>query len=671
MTTNALTTTTRRADAWRRATRLMLFVLLVMVSVQAILVPAASAAAAAAAAPPGSTMVTPTQPPGSGGAAPMVPSPSRGMPSSAPHAGAPSQQQVDEFAASEAVAGALDALARVAVFDRGRVVSFDSFTSSMMRFVSGPKYIDGNPPAFTYLDMALRPERYVDKPIVYVKKKLVRAEIARAVEIAGREQIDRLRAQPGTQLTPEMERQFNDDMAYRLSRFMEKGVISPVLLRDPAVDDLLERMSRDLLRTAKPVQAIRGAMNLLDPGRLRSRLMLLPPPSGEYHDRWHTLDELAAAPVDDPEYAGIPVSLRADLVSAWRSFTSAWGRSDAAGVQSAAVRIEDLLHQVNDDPEIYPSTLRLELESWYFGSRHMTWVWIFYALSLIPLTLFVVFRWAGAFWSGLAMFAVAFLLHTAAFGIRWYVSDRFPNSNMFEAVTTAAWFGSLFAMGIELWFRRLPVRGLFAVGAGAASMVALMAAYYLPLSLDPHISNRMPVLLDLWLYIHTNVIIFAYALVFMASVTGFLYLGYRMVRWLQGAEGGWWKTEYARVGGAASLIMTNPDGTSYIERPKTTLGQVLDGTTMILVEFSFILLWAGLVMGAIWADHSWGRPWGWDPKEVFALNTFLVFAVLIHVRLKAKDKGLWTAVIAIVGCAVMLFNWVVINFTIAGLHSYA
>ena len=100
-------------------------------------------------------------------------------------------------------------------------------------------------------------------------------------------------------------------------------------------------------------------------------------------------------------------------------------------------------------------------------------------------------------------------------------------------------------------------------------------------------------------------------------------------------------------------------------------GIVLDGATMTLVELAFILLWSGIVMGAIWADHSWGRPWGWDPKEVFALNTFLIFVMLIHVRMKVKDKGLWTALLALTGCGVMLFNWIIINFTISGLHSYA
>jgi len=169
----------------------------------------------------------------------------------------------------------------------------------------------------------------------------------------------------------------------------------------------------------------------------------------------------------------------------------------------------------------------------------------------------------------------------------------------------------------------------------------------------------MPVLHDVWLYIHTNVIIFSYALIFMASVTAGIYLLWRGSLRLRGQSRG-------------AILHAGGGGTSMMLAGRArSLGEVMDGATMILVELSFILLWAGIVMGAIWADHSWGRPWGWDPKEVFALNTFLVFAVLVHVRWRVRDKGLWTALLAVAGCAVMLFNWVVINFTIAGLHSYA
>jgi len=192
-----------------------------------------------------------------------------------------------------------------------------------------------------------------------------------------------------------------------------------------------------------------------------------------------------------------------------------------------------------------------------------------------------------------------------------------------------------------------------------------MAAHFLPVALTPSIGNKMPVLHDIWLYIHTNVIIASYCLIFMAAVSALLYLVHRVVTG---------RKQYARLGGAGTLILGGGAGTGgepLADEGQATPGQVLDGVTMVLMELSFVMLWAGLVMGAIWADHSWGRPWGWDPKEVFALNTFLVFAVLVHVRLKVRDKGLWTALLAVVGAAVMLFNWTAINFKIIGLHSYA
>jgi len=189
-----------------------------------------------------------------------------------------------------------------------------------------------------------------------------------------------------------------------------------------------------------------------------------------------------------------------------------------------------------------------------------------------------------------------------------------------------------------------------------------MAAYFLPVQLNPNISNMMPVLHDVWLYIHTNVIIFSYCLIFMAAVSALLYIAHRAV-------GG--ASSFARVGGAGSMIIAGAHGEERMSPKRAALGEVLDGTTMVLMELAFVLLWTGLVMGAIWADHSWGRPWGWDPKEVFALNTFLVFIALVHVRLKVKDKGLWTAWLAMIGAGVMLFNWIVINFIITGLHSYA
>ena len=237
---------------------------------------------------------------------------------------------------------------------------------------------------------------------------------------------------------------------------------------------------------------------------------------------------------------------------------------------------------------------------------------------------------------------------------------------MFEAVTTSAWFAAIFALIMEVVVRRTRMSGIRRLASAICSMVAMMATRLYPLELSASISNKMPVLHDIWLYIHTNVIIFSYALIFLAAISAGLYMLWRLV-----SRDGKGTDAWARAGGAGFLIVPRAGGQAGLVSTRTGFGHVLDGTTMILVELSFILLWAGLVMGAIWADHSWGRPWGWDPKEVFALNTFIIYAMLIHVRLKVKDKGMWTAVLAIAGCAVMLFNWIIINFTISGLHSYA
>lgn len=97
----------------------------------------------------------------------------------------------------------------------------------------------------------------------------------------------------------------------------------------------------------------------------------------------------------------------------------------------------------------------------------------------------------------------------------------------------------------------------------------------------------------------------------------------------------------------------------------------VDWSHLILLNLIFVLLFIGTVLGAVWADYSWGRPWGWDPKEVFALNTWLVYAILIHTRFVTTERGLWTAWLSVAGCLMMAFNWFVVNFFIVGLHSYA
>ena len=547
----------------------------------------------------------------------------------------------------------LTPLDRIAVQQEGRLKSFTSYASSMVHLVSGPHAINGNSDTFTYLDLMLRPEAYDDADAIYIKNKPIRGEIVAVLRRSLDEELTtrRIDGTPGFDGGDVVVR---GEFDRRMERFQQTGMVSSAMLVDPHVTRLLDLRERDLIRTAKAVGQIRTAMGVMRPAVLKENLRIVPPPGGGVDDPWLTVEAIASAP-PSPDQGSVDA-----VVGTFGELTEGWRQQDPQRVNGAVARLAALLPAVN--PGHYPATARLGWESWYFKARNMTWVWMVYLLSVILLVMAIVYRWPAARWLGLGVFLAAFGLHTFALALRWYVSGRWPNANMFEAVTTSAWFGACLALLLEVFVRRSPMRNLFVLTSGIASMIALMCVHFLPVDLNPNISNKMPVLHDVWLYIHTNVIIFSYCLIAMAAVSAVTYVLYRL---------GGGSADYVQAGGAGALILKGPSGKTQLAADRSSVGQVLDGATMVLMELAFVMLWTGLVMGAIWADHSWGRPWGWDPKEVFALNTFIILALLVHVRLKVVDKGLWTALLAIAGCAVMLFNWIFINFVIVGLHSYA
>jgi len=514
---------------------------------------------------------------------------------------------------------------RVAVFTEGRVKSFETFSRSYMPFIMGSRSFEGQEASFTFFDMMIMPQRYVGKDIIYVKNKGLRAAIVGKADttiLGAKDQMD---------------------------RFMKRGLISKEVLQQPTVLRLLGRLRQDVMRFASPVERIESAIGASDPRSLWGSLRIVPPPGGAWNAPWTTLDTVTDLAI----------------IGAWEKMVEAWRSGDANTVNAQLATLSVLLPQLAAGSELYPTSTKLKLESVYFRMGNFTMIWLVYLASIVMLLMAFVYRFEGVGRIGICVFVLALSLHTTAVIWRWYVSGRFPNANMFEAITTATWMGAVFGLCMETLVRRTATKYVFSLAAAMAAMIALLATRLYPLELSPHISNKMPVLHDIWLYIHTNFIIFSYCLIFIAAVSATIYLVRRIVQKYRGHDG---TGDYARSGGVASFTQVRPENGP---PPPHNAGIVLDGATMTLVEISFILLWSGIVMGAIWADHSWGRPWGWDPKEVFALNTFLIFVVLIHVRMKVKDKGLWTALLALTGCGVMLFNWIIINFTISGLHSYA
>ncbi len=554
----------------------------------------------------------------------------------------------------------LDEFRLLAVQDRGRIKAFDSLAREQLKYVSR-RALRQHDAVVLYFDLLFTPQNYTEQPCLVLGKKPFSAQFVQTLR----------------SLVP-ADRRVGVISEAELARIEETRVVSPRFLDHPASREVISQLERDVLRMKKPINQLRNAQAYASSRVLSHSLRVVPPATGEIDQRWHTIDEAARGggmPRDAMHRrasmpSGIPgldSEVSEKIAAAWLGFGEAWRFQDAAKANEHLASLSALLPQVAGDA--YPEGGRLEWEHWYYRQNKLTWGWLIFFFAIPFLLMGFVYKIRFARWAGLGLFVLGFGLQTFSIALRWWLAGRIPNANMYEAILASAWFGSLLAIVLEWVLRKHRVFLLSAFGASAYAMVAMMYGRFMTVQLNGDITTVMPVLdRTIWLYIHTNVIIASYALIFFAAITATGYMIYRLMAYWREGPATSQRLAIAAAGGAGSVILGGLKGGA---EKKQNMGRVLDGATMIFLEVAFVSLWVGTILGAVWADVSWGRPWGWDPKEVFALNTWLVFLLLVHVRLKVKDKGLWTAVLALVGCAVMLFNWIAVNFIIVGLHSYA
>ncbi len=529
------------------------------------------------------------------------------------------------------------AIQLVAVQEDGRVKTFDSLAREKLKHVVGSKLARAQEPVVVYLDMMLNPEQYRDANIIFVKKPAMRRDIIEGVK----------------SLTPPQARQ-GVISGVELNRFEETGFVSLNFIDHNVVRTALSELRRDLMRSNKAVGEIMRARNIADPRFLHAMLKVIPPPGMTDVDPWYPIAQLfgsqgvtqGGSGHDHGEIPGVSEELSRKILASWSGLQTAWANEDVTLASTSLNELAAIFPTI--EPDLYPSPGRLSLEHWYYKSVKMTWVWILYFLALPLLLMAVVYKFKWARIAGLGFFSIGFAAHTASIIIRWVLAERIPNANMFEAVVASAWFGGVIAIVYEIICRKKALKNMGAMCASAYAMVAMMVGYYSPVSLNSDITTVMPVLdKTIWLYIHTNIVIGSYGLIFFGGVTALFYL----------------------CGSGINLFRGEKKGRTWDGR--SGLSKSFDGATMVFLQLAFITLWVGTALGAVWADVSWGRPWGWDPKEVFALNTWIVLLILVHVRLKVRNKGFWTAIIALIACGVMLFNWIIVNFVVVGLHSYA
>lgn len=227
-----------------------------------------------------------------------------------------------------------------------------------------------------------------------------------------------------------------------------------------------------------------------------------------------------------------------------------------------------------------------------------------------------------------------FVLHNYGFAIRVYLTERPPVSNMYETVVWVAWGAIVFAFILN----RLQKNQLILIAGTIVTAFSMVVADTAPAVLNPTLQPLEAVLRsNYWLIVHVMTITISYAAFFLAFGLGDLGLYY-----------------YLR------------DEDRYQEQIKMVVQSIYRS-----IQIGVVFLAPGIILGGVWADESWGRFWGWDPKETWALIALLGYLAVLHARIAGMLKNFGMIVTSVISFSLIIMAWYGVNFVLgAGLHSY-
>jgi len=233
-----------------------------------------------------------------------------------------------------------------------------------------------------------------------------------------------------------------------------------------------------------------------------------------------------------------------------------------------------------------------------------------------------------------ALLYLCFTLHTIGLIVRWYISGHAPWSDAYESMIYVAW--ATMAFGVMLGYKS---NLTFASTAFVTAMILMIAHWNW---MDPSIGNLQPVLNSYWLMIHVAVIVGSYGPFALGMILGLISLLLMILTNVKNKE----------------RMILNVKELTIINEMSLTVG--------------LVMLTIGNFLGGMWANESWGRYWGWDPKETWALISIMIYAFVIHMRLiPGLRNRLQFNIASIVAFGSILMTYFGVNFYLAGLHSYA
>lgn len=286
------------------------------------------------------------------------------------------------------------------------------------------------------------------------------------------------------------------------------------------------------------------------------------------------------------------------------------------------------------NPALYDVGARIKAEVHYNDFHPFRWAYILYFLAFIVLLLVWTLSKESLMKLAWVLIIAGFILNTYGFGLRVYIMGRAPVTNMYETVIWVAWGTMVFAAILEMIYK---YRVILTAGTLVAAF-GLVIADFAPAVLDPTLQPLEPVLRsNYWLTIHVMTITISYAAFFLAFGLGDI-----------------------------GLIYFLKDETKY----KNQIRALVTGIYRSM-QIGVAFLAPGIILGGVWADYSWGRFWGWDPKETWALIALLGYLAVLHARYAGMIRDFGMVVSSILSFSLVIMAWYGVNFVLgAGLHSY-
>ncbi len=298
--------------------------------------------------------------------------------------------------------------------------------------------------------------------------------------------------------------------------------------------------------------------------------------------------------------------------------------------------------QKNQGTTVILSDTKVSLEIWFNNNPIFLWCLIGYTclgILLVLLSFLITFKpnnnpLKKVIDGTLFLIFILFILQGFGIILRWYISGHAPWSNGYEASIFIAWIGML----AGLIFHK---KSSFAPAASSILAICLIGIAHGSL-MNPEITNLVPVLKSYWLLIHVAIITGSYGFLALGSLLSLISL----------------------------LLMCINSFSKYTETENTI--KKLTNINQITSTIGLYMLTIGTFLGGIWANESWGRYWGWDPKETWALISIIIYSFVLHIRIIIPKNYLYIYnVCSLFALGSLIMTFFGVNYYLSGLHSYA